>query len=138
LNVYEGACGVKTGYTKQAGRCLVSAATREGMTLVCTLLNCPQTYERTKELFDDVFNHYKNVCLLHENDSLQVTEQGKSVVCATEKSLYYPLLEEEIPLVQRVLHTKKGAYKAKKGEIVGRFEIFLLKQLLFSGNLYKI
>ena len=41
---YDGANGVKTGYTKQAGRCLVTSATRNGMSLVCTVFNCPTMY----------------------------------------------------------------------------------------------
>ena len=55
LTQYDGAIGVKTGYTKQAGKCLVSAAERDGMRLVVTVLNCPTAYERTKALFDDAF-----------------------------------------------------------------------------------
>ena len=55
---YEGALGVKTGYTKQAGRCLVSAAKRDGRILVCTVLNCAQMYERSIELLDKAFALY--------------------------------------------------------------------------------
>ena len=47
LTSVSGAIGVKTGYTKEAGRCLVSAIEREGMTLICTVLGCPTTYERS-------------------------------------------------------------------------------------------
>ena len=39
LSSYEGCFGVKTGYTRQAGYCLASAATRDGATLYCILLN---------------------------------------------------------------------------------------------------
>jgi D-alanyl-D-alanine carboxypeptidase len=39
LESYAGCIGVKTGYTRQAGACLASAATREGVTLVLILLN---------------------------------------------------------------------------------------------------
>lgn len=39
LSTYEGCLGVKTGYTRQAGYCLASAATRNGRTLYCVLLN---------------------------------------------------------------------------------------------------
>ena len=39
LSTYEGCLGVKTGYTRQAGYCLASAATRNGRTLCCVLLN---------------------------------------------------------------------------------------------------
>ena len=52
LCTYEGADGVKTGYTKEAGRCLVSSATREGMRLVSVVLNSPDMYLRSAEILD--------------------------------------------------------------------------------------
>ena len=59
LSCYEGAVGVKTGYTKEAGRCLVSAAKRGGKVLICTVLNCAPMYERSAELFDNAFALYE-------------------------------------------------------------------------------
>lgn len=58
LSSYDGANGVKTGYTKDAGRCLVSSATRDGMTLVSVVLNVPTMFERSKELLDVYFEKY--------------------------------------------------------------------------------
>ena len=37
LSSFDGANGVKTGYTKKAGRCLVSSATRDDMTVIAVL-----------------------------------------------------------------------------------------------------
>ena len=59
LRLYEGANGVKTGYTVKAGRCLVSSAKRNGMNIVCVVLNCPDMYERSCEIFDTCFETYK-------------------------------------------------------------------------------
>lgn len=53
---YEGACGVKTGFTQKAGRCLVAAAERKGRLIVSVVLNSPMMYERTKELLDRAFS----------------------------------------------------------------------------------
>ena len=39
LSSYDGCIGIKTGFTRQAGYCLASAATREGRTLYCVLLH---------------------------------------------------------------------------------------------------
>ena len=39
LHTYEGCTGIKTGYTRQAGYCLASQATRNGITLTLVLLN---------------------------------------------------------------------------------------------------
>ena len=52
LSMYEGAIGVKTGYTKAAGRCLVSAAERNGRTLIAVTLNDPNDWNDHMELLD--------------------------------------------------------------------------------------
>lgn len=44
LSLYEYAIGVKTGFTKKAGRCLVSAAKKDGVTLICVTLNAPDDW----------------------------------------------------------------------------------------------
>lgn len=49
LTQYEGSIGVKTGYTRQAGACLASAATRQGKTLVLVLLNSKNQSSRFTE-----------------------------------------------------------------------------------------
>ena len=41
---YEGCIGLKTGYTEKAGRTLVSAARRDGMTLIAVTLNDPDDW----------------------------------------------------------------------------------------------
>lgn len=61
LNMYEGAVGVKTGYTKAAGRCLVSAAQRDGVTLVAVTLNDKNDWQDHKELLDYGFENSKTV-----------------------------------------------------------------------------
>ncbi len=54
----EGAIGVKTGYTRAAGRTLVSCAERGGLTLVCVTLNDPADWEDHEALLDWGFGHY--------------------------------------------------------------------------------
>ncbi len=58
LWLYEGAVGVKTGYTKAAGRTLVSCARREGLTLLCVTLNAPEDWADHAALLDWGFAHY--------------------------------------------------------------------------------
>ena len=52
LYSYPAAIGVKTGYTKHSGRCLVSAAKRGGKRLICVVLNVSDTYGVSKSLFE--------------------------------------------------------------------------------------
>ena len=50
LFTLDGCIGVKTGYTDDAGRCLVSAIERDGMRLVCVVLNCRPMFEESAVL----------------------------------------------------------------------------------------
>ncbi len=55
LSMYDGAIGMKTGYTSKAGRCLVSAARRDGVTLIAVTLNCANDWEEHTTLLDAGF-----------------------------------------------------------------------------------
>ena len=52
LYQYEGCVGMKTGYTERAGRTLVSAARRDGQTLVCVTLNDGNDWKDHASLLD--------------------------------------------------------------------------------------
>lgn len=135
LTLYEGGVGIKTGYTKQAGRCLVSAAERNGMTVVCTLLNCPTTYERTSELLDDAYGAYSYEKILDKDAPLTIKTPSQTLTGHSKQDIYYPLLADEKSLIS--IQTKPKRL-LKKQEFIGEFSIYLAKQLLFSGNLYKL
>ena len=55
---YEGCVGMKTGYTQAAGRTLVSAAERDGMTLIAVTLNAPNDWSDHAALLDYGFANY--------------------------------------------------------------------------------
>ena len=61
LNEYEGCIGVKTGFTKKSGRCLVTAATRNGATLICVTLKAPNDWQDHKALLDYGFSLMESV-----------------------------------------------------------------------------
>lgn len=63
LRLYDGAIGVKTGFTKTSGRCLVSAAEREGLTLIAVTLNAPDDWNDHTLMLDYGFSRYESVVL---------------------------------------------------------------------------
>ncbi len=136
---FDGGIGVKTGYTKEAGRCLVSAVEKNGMTLICTQLNCPTTYERSLNLINDAFDLYENVCLIEKGQKFIIKDGAKEIFCCSNISFSYPLLKEEKDLIDIKLIAKKDQNNKKiSNQIVGEFQIYLSKRLLFSGILYKL
>ena len=57
LREYPGADGVKTGYTHEAGWCLVASARRHGRRLIAVVLDSPNIYGDAKRLLDLGFRH---------------------------------------------------------------------------------
>jgi D-alanyl-D-alanine carboxypeptidase/D-alanyl-D-alanine carboxypeptidase (penicillin-binding protein 5/6) len=61
LSMYDGCIGGKTGYTMTAGRCLVTAAERDGMRLICVTLDAPDDWDDHMKLYDYGFANYTSV-----------------------------------------------------------------------------
>lgn len=83
LTTYEGATGVKTGYTRKAGRCLVFGAERNGMRIIGVVLNCPDWFGEAARLMDIAFERYEAVTLAVAGDilaTLPVTTSGGASV----------------------------------------------------------
>lgn len=59
LTNYDGADGVKTGYTRQAGHCFVASATRGGFQLVSVLMHSPNIKKETRALLDWGFANFR-------------------------------------------------------------------------------
>ena len=128
---YEGANGVKTGYTVKAGRCLVSSAERDGMTVVCVVLNCPDMYNRSAKILDDCFSGYRLV-KISENTAFM----SDRVLCKISKSVNFVVQSDEN--IEFVVKPIDGLKKVKCGDIVGKLEILGQNGLILSENLYSI
>ncbi|MDE6598371.1 MAG: D-alanyl-D-alanine carboxypeptidase [Clostridia bacterium] len=131
LRMCEGANGVKTGYTLKAGRCLVSSAERNGMDIVCVVLNCRDMYERSCAIFDSCFDNYK-LLKLDENKVFMCNiipcklEKSEQIVVKTKKEIRYEVKPVAMPT------------KIRKGDEVAELEIYGENDLLFSRKLYSI
>ena len=70
LSSLEGCVGVKTGYTDDAGRCLVSAVERDGTQFVCVVLNCRPMFEESAALLNQCASvyHLVDVTTLYDYD----------------------------------------------------------------------
>lgn len=58
LKNYDGAIGIKTGFTKKSGRCLVSAARRDGVELIAVTLNAPNDWQDHENMLNLGFSLY--------------------------------------------------------------------------------
>ena len=98
LTLCEGGNGVKTGYTKAAGRCLVSGALRQGMQLVCVVLNAPDMWNDSLRLLDNGFENYSMTTVLDSLEpvvQLPCTFSGQTVPVLPMWDAAVPLKEGE-------------------------------------------
>ena len=79
LKQYDGAVGIKTGFTKAAGRCLVSAAEREGITLVAVTLNAPDDWNDHKKMLDYGFEKAENKRVIQKGRILKKIKSDKNI-----------------------------------------------------------
>lgn len=131
LSRIEGANGVKTGYTLKAGRCLVSSAEREGMDVVCVVLNCPDMYERSEKLIERAFSEYQ-LKTINQN----LIFMCNSIPCKVCEDFSFLVPKgEEINFVTTPCNTSD---EINAGEKAGLLEIFCKNNLIFSADLYSI
>ena len=89
LRMYEGADGVKTGYTKQALRTLVSSATRGGQQLAAVTLNDGNDWEDHRKLLDYGFRYFPLQDVVIQGQAVEGT------VFAASRTFRYPLAAGE-------------------------------------------
>ena len=68
LRMYDGTIGVKTGFTKRSGRCLVSAAERDGLTLIAVTINAPDDWRDHTAMLNYGFECYESVTLAQKGE----------------------------------------------------------------------
>lgn len=130
LWLYEGGNGVKTGYTMDAGRCLVSGAKRDGVQLVSVVLDSNWMWNDSILLLNYGFSHLAHVTLLHQGETvgevkLRGSTRKKLPVCTAE-NVVMPVIEGKT----RENFTTAAELPAMlpapvaKGDVVGRLHIY--------------
>ncbi len=140
LSSYDGAIGLKTGYTKKCGRCLVSGAERDGVKLVSVVLNAPSMWLDSSNLLDYGFNNYKKVEFISANlshGSVKV-ENGKvdSVNIKSEKG-YTALVKkgEEDNYKLEISKEESVSAPVVRGQKLGEIKLYYKDELIFNESI---
>lgn len=126
LSAYSGAVGVKTGFTHHSGRCLVSAARRDGLLLIAVTLNDPNDWQDHARMLDFGFERYENLCLVDSVEDLcpLPVVGGEKDVCpigVTDASLLFLTLPRDHKAVTLTVETSRFLYApVSRGQCVGR------------------
>ena len=136
----ENATGIKTGYTKKAGRCLASSFNKNGDEIVCVVLNVPPMFERCEELANNSFNNFKQVKVLESDnvlDFVNFNNSNKKCPVYIKKDVVLPLQNNEIKkLKYEIEYDKNIALPIKKDTEIGKIKFFIENNLIFIEKIY--
>lgn len=123
LNIYDGCIGVKTGFTKSAGRCLVGAAERDGVRLISVTLSAPNDWRDHERLLDLGFSMTENRLLAKKGDFEYTLPAlgsgGKSVTASLSEDVRRVLLKSDGQVTADVRLSRYLATPLSEGQRVG-------------------
>ncbi len=133
LSMYKGADGVKTGFTKKCGRCLVSSATRDCLQLIAVTLDAPDDWNDHQQMFDYGFSQYKWQAPIKEGSymrtvSLLGSDADKvSLYAASDAEIAYNK-NDSVKLVYDIPNFVEAP--VIKGQTLGRVSVYLSDELV--------
>lgn len=137
LTRYEGAIGVKTGFTDNARRCLVSAAERDGVTLIAVTLNAGDDWNDHTKMLDHGFARVFSYPLeLNCSERVAVAGTGQSVEVYAEEAEISLLPEQRERLTRRVLLPRFVYGDVRQGDRLGCIEFSIDGRVIKSCPLY--
>lgn len=132
---YKDAIGIKTGFTSQAGNCLISGASRDGLEFINVVLNCELTEDGLNyrfldsiELFNYDYNNYEKVTLNEENSKLEeieiknATKDTKNLDVHIKDSISV-FKNKELALndiLPEIVYEENLVAPIKKGQVIGQ------------------
>ena len=126
VRFYQGATGLKTGYTSSAGYCMSASAERDGMELIATVMHCQSStdrFESAKALLDYGFAAYTLVDPMGEEQAQPVTvELGTSETVQPVPGQSEPVLLEKkqaAGVTREIQLTERVSAPVEQGQVLG-------------------
>lgn len=138
---YEGAIGLKTGFTKKAGRCLVSAAKKEEQIVVCVTLNASDDWDDHKQLLDLGFLKCKPIIMDTGKKKQYINvinpDGSEQKVLVKPQGIAYNYLPQE---KQKDIVKKQYLFAfyyapLEKGQEVGKIEYIYKGEIIFTNKI---
>ena len=124
LNSCEGVIGVKTGFTDKAGRCLVTACERGGVSLICVTLGDSTDWIDHEKLFEYGFSKLESVTI--GGDVYDIPFAGGSNIAKLRAPEMSVSLEKgESARIEKRVILPQFVYENERGESVGKVIYYL-------------
>ena len=141
LKSYDGLIGVKTGFTKKSGRCLVTAAERDGATVIAVTLNDPNDWQSHKNLLNFGFSALQTteLCVNLEDVRLDVSKGTLNSLAVKSNTVVVNLLPENYKRVkEEVILPQSVSAPIDVGDVVGKVKYYLDDNLIETADIYSI
>ena len=140
LSMYKGTYGVKTGFTKATGRCLVTAAEQNGVSLIAVTLNAPNDWSDHAALLDYGFARYESVTLAKAGDFAcrvpLIGGDAESVPLHVKEDICAVLPKTRGSIVERIEVNRLRFAPVYAGDRIGRIVYILDGEEIASSPLY--
>lgn len=121
---YPGAIGVKTGFTKATGRCLVTAAERDGVRLIAVTLDASDDWNDHRAMLDHGFSLLEAVTLASAGEhayTLPVVNGSAATVDAVNRETLSLVLRRDHGVITFSVELPSFLYAGiQEGDLVGR------------------
>ncbi|MFX3624728.1 MAG: D-alanyl-D-alanine carboxypeptidase family protein [Ectobacillus sp.] len=133
---YEYTTGGKTGFTKKAGRTLVTTASKDGLDLIAVTLNAPSDWNDHVYLFTQGFKQYKPTKIMDKGPIAAVTKGPYKSRLYIKNDFSYPLAKKEMKKVTVNIKLEKYGKNTQAGAVVGRATIYLGGKSIGERNIF--
>lgn len=139
LTMYDGCIGIKTGFTDEAGRCLVSAAEKNGVTLICVTLNASDDWNDHKKMYDYGFSVTESRDVSFDCSELRIKAAGGTVEefsVELENIPSYTIVNGAEPEITSETLIPDFVYAPiEKGKTVGKVNFYTNGKLMCTVNM---
>ena len=141
---YPNATGIKTGYTGNAGRCLVTSAQYGETTLISVVLQCNTRNQRaasSKKILNYASAEFERRVLMEENafigDVAVIKGRTAFVHAKTKEQVVYPLSDAEMERLEKhMVFLQERRAPVQQGEIVGEIGFYLDSERIGGTEIY--
>src|SRR6056297_2100335 len=138
---YEGANGMKTGYTPEAGSCLIGSAERNSMSLISVVINGSTTevYTDTHKLLNYGFDNFLKINLVAQNQFIQNIEinsgDSKYLSLISSNKSTALIKKDNIDKINESITIKDYTLPVNKGDVLGEIEYRVNDEIIGSSSL---
>ena len=124
LQSFDGSIGIKTGFTKRSGRCLVSAAERNGLTLIAVTLDATSDWDEHKKMLEYGFDTMEYVLLCQKGDfqsKLKIVGGNKDEITVSAKDDLFIIKNKDNVKIQKYIKLPRYQIAPiQKGDVIGQ------------------